>query len=183
MRGKIQKPILRALMAILGVSLSVPPRAVSATMTVTNNLDAIIQANGELSVPGATTLSHAGTLFAGFTGSLTLQYRARTTSAGGGTVTLKAIQDFQTGGPSVSSGDLSYSCGSAGLGTACTSTTASTSSATTVVTLPSSACTGGGSPCSATDPNSVLVTFTLADRPAVQTGTYTANVQFTISAT
>jgi hypothetical protein len=27
------------------------------------------------------------------------------------------------------------------------------------------------------------VTFTLADRPAVSTGSYTANVQFTISAT
>ena len=44
-------------------------------MTVTNHLDAIIQANGELSVPGTTTLSHTGTLFASFTGSLTLQYR------------------------------------------------------------------------------------------------------------
>jgi hypothetical protein len=183
MWGKIQRPILPALIALLGVSLSVPPRAVSATMTVTNTLDAIIQANGSLSVPGATTLSHSGTLFASFTGSLTLQYRARTTSAGGGTVTLKVIQDFQAGGPSVSAGDLSYSCGSAGLGTGCTSATASTSSATTVVTLPSSACTGGGTPCSATDPDSVLVTFTLADRPAVQTGAYTANVQFTISAT
>jgi hypothetical protein len=183
MRGKIQRSILRAFISFLGVSLSVPSRAFSATMTVTNNLAATIQANGELSVPGTTTLSHSGTLFASFTGTLTLQYRARTTSAGGGTITLKATRDFQSGGPSVSSGDLSYSCGAAGLGTACTSTTASTASATTVVTLPSAACTGGGAPCSGTDPNSVLVNFTLSDRPSVQTGTYTANVQFTISAT
>jgi hypothetical protein len=69
------------------------------------------------------------------------------------------------------------------LGTACASTTASTSSATTVVALPPATCTGGGGACSATDPNSVLVTFTLADRPAVQTGSYTANAQFTVSAT
>jgi hypothetical protein len=96
---------------------------------------------------------------------------------------MKVTQDFQTGGPSVASGDLTYVCGAAGLGTACSSTTASTSTATAVVTVPSSACTGGGSPCSSTDPNTIGVTFTLADRPVVKTGTYTANVQFTISAT
>jgi hypothetical protein len=178
----------RTRFALLAIPLSyglltVPAGVRADTMTVSNSLNATIQANGSLSVPGSATLTNSGTVFNAFSGAVTVQYRARSTAAGGGTLTLRVTQDFQTGGPSVSGGDLTYTCGAAGLGTACGSTTASTSSATTVVTLPASACTGGGSPCSATDPNTVLVTFTLADRPVVKTGTFTANVQFTISAT
>lgn len=155
----------------------------AASTSVSNTLDATIQANGSLSAPSSTTLTNTGTIFNSFTGTISVQYRARTSSSGGGTLTLKVTQDFQSGGPSVVSGDLTYTCASAGLGTACSQTTASTTAATSVVTLPASACTGGGSPCSASNPNTVSVTFTLADRPAVVTGTYTANVQFTISAT
>ena len=164
-------------------SLLLPPGVVADTVTVSNTLQANVQANGSLSVPGATTLAHSGTLFTPFFGSTTLQYRARTSAAGGGAVTLRVIQDFQTGGPSASAGDLSYTCGSADLGSGCSQTTASTTSDTPVVTLPSSACTGGGAPCSAMDPNSIVVTFTLQDNPAVKTGTFSASVQFTISAT
>ena len=163
--------------------LCVLPGAQAASTTVSNTLDANIKALGALSVPGTVTLAGSGKVFNSFTGSLTVQYRARTTSTGGGNLTMQVTRDFQTGGPSVASGDLTYVCGTAGLGTACGSTTASTSSATAVVTLPASACTGGGSPCSSTDPNTVSVTFTLADRPVVTTGSYTASVQFTISAT
>ena len=162
---------------------AMPGNVEAATMTVSSTLLATLTANGALSTPASATLTHSGTIFNAFSGTVTLQYRARTTAAGGGTMTLKVIQDFQTGGPSAAAGDLTYSCGAAGLGTACSSSTASTSSATSVVVLPTSACTGGGAPCSGADPNSVSVTFTLADRPTVKTGTYTANVQFTISAT
>jgi hypothetical protein len=179
---------LRGRFALLAILLSyglliVPAGITAATMTVSNSLEPTIQANGSLSVPASATLTHSGTVFNAFSGAVTVQYRARSTSAGGGTLTLKVTQDFQTGGPSVSGGDLTYTCGAAGLGTACGSTTATTTTATTVVTVPASACTGGGSPCSGTNPNTVLVTFTLADRPVVDTGTFTANVQFTISAT
>jgi hypothetical protein len=163
--------------------LTAPPYTDAATAMLSNSLNPHIGALGALSAPGSATLTHTGTLFNAFTGTVALQYRARTSAAGGGTLTLKVTQDFQTGGPSVAGGDLAYICGAASLGTACGSTTASTSSATQVVTLPSSACTGGGSPCSATDPNSVSLTFTLADQPAVKTGSYTATVLFTISAT
>jgi len=162
----------------------IPPAGVkAATSTVSNSLKATIDALGDLSVPTSVSLTHAGTVFNSFSGSVTVQYLARTTAAGGGNLTMKVTQDFQTGGPSVAGGDLTYVCGAAGLGTACGASTASTSAATSVVTLPSSACTGGGTPCSATSPNTVSVTFTLADRPTVDTGTYTASVQFTISAT
>jgi hypothetical protein len=160
-----------------------PEKSYAASATVSNSLNADIQANGALSVPASTNLTHSGTIFNAFTGTVSLQYRARTTGAGGGSLTMKVIQDFQAGGPSVALGDLKYTCGAAGLGTACSLTTASTTSATGVVTLPVSGCTGGGSPCGGTDPNSVVLTFTLADRPLVKTGSFTANVQFTISAT
>jgi len=169
--------------ALMGALAAAPRAGDAATVSVSNNLDANIQANGSLSAPLSANLTHTGTVFNSFSGAVSLQYRARTTASGGGSLTLKVIQDFQSGGPSASAGDLSYTCSAAGLGTACGTTTASTTSATNVVALPVSACTGGGSPCSSTDPNSVVVTFTLADRASVKTGSFTANVQFTISAT
>jgi hypothetical protein len=182
MGDRVIRLFLRLGIGMLGMGLSVPNAGNAAVATVANSLQANIVANGELSVPGALTLSNTG-YFASYTGILTVQYRARTSAAGGGTLTLKVTQDFQSGGPSVSRGDLAYSCSGAGLGTACALTTASTGAATGVVTLPAAACTGGGAPCSGSDPNSVQVTFTLADNPTNKTGTYTANVQFTISAT
>lgn len=168
---------------VLVCVLNPPQPANAASTSVSNTLDANIEAQGSLSVPSSATLTHSGTIFNSVGGTISVQYRARTTSSGGGALTLRVTQDFQTGGPSVSSGDLTYTCAAAGLGTACGQTTASTTGATAVVTVPASACTGGGSPCSAGNPNTVSVTFTLADRPVVVTGTYTANVQFTISAT
>lgn len=155
----------------------------AATATVSNSLNPSIGAAGVLAAPATATFTNTGTLFSAYSGTISLQYLARTSSAGGGTLTLRVTQDFQTGGPSVAAGDLTYTCGAASLGSACGSTTASTSSETPVVTLPSSACTGGGSPCSATNPNTVALTFTLADQPVDKTGSYTATVQFTISAT
>lgn len=170
--------------AALGWVLFGGPELVpAASSTVSNTLDATIQANGSLSVPSTAALTNTGKIFNAFTGTVSVEYRARTSSTGGGTIALKVTQDFGTGGPSVASGDLTYTCASAGLGTACGQTTASTTAATSVVTLPASACTGGVPPCSAANPNTVSVTFTLADRPTVVTGTYTVNVQFTISAT
>lgn len=174
------------LITILGVSLSLlgQIRLCANTVTVSNGLDANIEAVADLSVTGSVSLTQSGTTtpFTVFTGSDTVQYKARTTSSGGGTITLRAMSDFAAGGPSISRGDLSYTCGSADLGTACSSTTVGTS-ATTVVTLPQSACTGGGGSCSSPNPNAVAVNFTLADDPSDQTGSYTAMIQFTISAT
>jgi hypothetical protein len=161
----------------------VPAGTDAATATVSNSLNANIGAIGLLAAPASVTFTRSGTLFNAYGGTASLQYLARTSAAGGGTLTLKVTTDFQTGGPSVAAGDLTYTCGAASLGTACGNTTASTSSATPVVTLPTSACTGGGSPCSATNPNTVNLNFTLADNPADKTGSYTATVQFTISAT
>jgi hypothetical protein len=68
------------------------------------------------------------------------------------------------------------------LGTACSGTqTLSTTSTTPVVTFPASACTGAG--CPGTSPQSVQVHFTLVNSTQYKTGTYSAGLTFTISAT
>jgi len=175
-----QTPTIVAIFLILCISTT---STEGASATVSNTLNANINALGALSVPGSASLTQSGTVFNAFSGTVTVQYRARTSAGGGGNITMKVTQDFQAGGPSVSGGDLTYSCGAAGLGATCGASTASTTSATSVVILPASACTGGGAPCSASDPNSVIVTFGLADQPVVKTGSFTASVQFTISAT
>src|SRR5258708_39051449 len=88
------------------IFLTAPSGVDAATATVSNSLNANIGALGALSAPGSATLMQTGTLFNSFTGTVALQYRARTTAAGGGTLTLQVTQDFQAGGPSVAGGDL-----------------------------------------------------------------------------
>ena len=125
----------RSKTAIL-VLLASPLGIYGATATLTNTLNANVGALGALAAPSTAALTNTGTIFNAYTGMVALQYRARTSAAGGGALTMKVTQDFQTGGPSVAAGDLTYQCGSASLGTACAATTASTSTATQVVTLP-----------------------------------------------
>jgi hypothetical protein len=136
-------------------------------------------------VPTTLTLATGGVQFGSFTGTLAVSYRARTTPTGSGTITAQVSSDFSpTGGPSAAAGALTFTCGSAGLGTPCSGThTASTTVQTTVVTLPASACTGGGGSCSSTDPATVNVNFSLTNDPHYSTGTYSAHVIFRISAT
>jgi hypothetical protein len=163
----------------------------AATLTTTQTLTAIIDPEGGLfSFPNSVTLSKTGATFANFTGNLTIQYRERTTqSTGGGSITVEATADFTpTNGPSIASppstGDaLTYTCSGATLGTNCSGTqTVSTTTATNVVTFSASECTGGGGSCSSSSPNTVTVNFTLTDDPKYYTGSYSATLRFTISA-
>jgi hypothetical protein len=156
------------------------------TGTATETLSATLSPVGALTTPATATLSSGSTTFQPYTGTVAVSYLVRTTPTGtGGTITLQVTSDFSpTGGPSAASGALTYVCGSASLGTACSGTQiASTTTSTPVLTVPKSACTGGGGSCSSQNPNSVSTTFTLVDSPVYPTGTYSANVTFTISAT
>ena len=175
---------------LLGVLLaSVCARAQTATQT----LQANILAEGGLFTIPSVTLTKTGTIFNSYTGSLTgLQYRARTTSTGGGNITVKATTDFPcaSGGPCIATpptpGDaLTYICSGATLGSNCSGTqTVSTTTSTSVVSgIPASACTGGGGSCSAADPNTVNLNFILTNDPKYKTGSYSATLTFTISAT
>jgi len=160
--------------------------------TQTLNLDA--EADGLLyGFPSSLTLTKSGSLFNSYTGSLTIQYKVRTSaSIGTGSITAKASSDFTCAskGPCIatppSTGDaLSYTCTGATIGSNCSGTlNISTTVATNIVTaIPAAACTGGGAPCSTVTPNTVTVNFSLTDDAKYQTGSYSATLIFTISAT
>jgi hypothetical protein len=156
------------------------------TGSAVQSLSATLQPKGELSVPASLTLTAGASPFTPFTGNLAVSYRVRTTASGTGstgTITAQVSSDFSpAGGPSAAASALTYTCGSASIGTACSGTqTASTTTQTPVVTLPSSACTGGGGSCSGTNPASVDISFGLTDSPAYPTGSYSASVILRIS--
>jgi len=188
---RVGRSIMRlAPLVVWGALLLAPIRLEAQTLT-TQTLQAVISPLGGLfSFPNSVTLSKTGTTFNNFTGSLAIQYRARTTqSTGGGTITVQATSDFNpANGPSIASppsaGDaLRYTCSGATLGTNCSGTqTVRTFASTNVVTLSASECTGGGGSCSSTDPNTVTVNFTLTNDPKYKTGSYSATLTFTISA-
>ena len=175
---------LRSLRCLLAI-FCVPMICYSDIRTTTQTLSAQIQPIGKLSVTASLPLSGSGTTFLLYSGTLPVSYRVRTTTTGGGSITVQATSDFSpAGGPSIASGVLTYTCGGASLGTTCSGTqTVTTTGQTPVLTVPGGACTGGGGVCSASDPNSVSLSFVLTNDPQFKTGTFSAALTFTISAT
>lgn len=184
---------LNLLSALVVVGFA-PTTAHAQTTLGTQTLNLIAEPDGLLYwIPGSITFSKTGTVFDSYTSSVTIQYRARTTAISGtGSITVKASADFvcASGGPCIaappSAGDaLSYTCTGATLGSNCTGRqTISTGGATNIVTaIPAASCTGGGNPCTTADPNTVTLNFSLTDDPKYKTGSYTATLIFTISAT
>jgi hypothetical protein len=171
----------RACLLLVVATLPVDAGSGSATQTLT----AVLNPAWTLTAPPAAVLVHGSNAFAPFQTALSVSYQVRTSPVGSGRITLQIGSDFApTGGPSVASGALTYTCGSADLGAPCSGTqTASTTAQTPVLSLPASACTGGGGACSSRDPNSVNLTFTLTDDPGYSTGSYSATITFRISAT
>jgi hypothetical protein len=155
------------------------------TGTTTQTLSATINPGYALTTPATAALTHGQNYFQPFQTTFAVNYEVRTSPSGSGKITLQVTNDFApSGGPSAASGVLTYTCGAANLGTPCSGTqTASTTAQTPLLTLPASACTGGGGACSNQDPNSVNLTFILTDDPGYSTGNYSATVTFTISAT
>ena len=168
---------LVAVVAALSSPVLAEVAVVNQTVSVT------LQPQGRVSVPSGITLLKGAQAFTSYTGAMTVSFRARTTSATSATVTLQASGNFTpSGGPSLAAGDLTFTCGAAGYGTACSGTqTVSSTAQKTVVTLPPGACTGGGGSCSATDPATVQLSFQLSNDPSVSTGTYSLPVVFTVS--
>jgi hypothetical protein len=152
----------------------------------TTNLQVVIGPEASLTVTtGTTNLSTAGTNFSiPYTGTTNFTYQIRTTKTNGtGTITSMVTTDFAgTGGPSVvtppTSGDaLTYTCTITDPGTPCSgSQIASHTAATSVATF-------GAAASSTKAGNSGSVAWSLTDDPVYATGTYTATVTFTISAT
>lgn len=176
--------------SIIAIVLALPAMLSAAIATTTQTLQANISPEGAFSTSSYNfSLAKTGTIFTGFSGVVTVLYRARTgSSVSTAGITLKASADFApAGGPSISTppstGDtFSYTCSTPTLGIGCSGTQAvSTTSARPVVTFPASACTGAGAPCNNADPNSVTLNFSLTDDPKYKTGSYTTTLQFTIS--
>jgi len=176
------------LLRILGrgvlVAFLTPAIVNSDVRSTTQTLSASLYPLGKVTVSPALALTRSGQPFSAYSGTLPVNYVVRTTSGGGGSVTLQATSEFSpSGGPSVAAGALTYTCSGATLGTACSGAqTVSTAAQTPVLTLPAGACTGGGGYCSSADSNSVSVHFVMPNNPSWKTGTYAVSVTITISA-
>ena len=183
MSSRLSRSLLQSTLLLLPLIICSP--AGGGTGTAAQTITATITPGLALSAPSTAVLTHSQNNFSPFQSTLALKYETRTTPTGSGRITLQVTTDFApAGGPSATKGTLTYTCGGATLGTACSgSQTASTTAQTPVLTLPGSSCTGGGGACSAQDPNTMNMTFTLVDDPAYQTGSYSATITFTISAT
>lgn len=174
----------------IGFVFLVQPISSLAQNTVTQTLDVTVVPLGGLFMQSSPLALTRASSFSGYGGTITLSYRARTRQGSGqGTITVKATSDFTpTGGPSIASppsaaDKFTYTCSGATLGVACSGIqTVSTTTSTTVVSLGASACTGGGAPCSTANPNSANVTFILPDDSKYKTGSYSATLTWTISA-
>ena len=164
------------------LSFALPVSASGDIQSTTQTISVDVSANGKLSLPPTVNLQSADARFGGnLSGTLTVSYWARTSGAGGGSVTVQAGSEFSpAGGPAVSS--VTYLCGGATLGTGCSGNqTLSISTQTPLVSLPGNACTGGRSACSTQEPNTVVLNLSAPDLPRYKTGTYSASITFTIS--
>lgn len=173
---------------VLLTALSVSLWAQGTVSDTTHSLTVATNANGKIHVASSASLTESGVPFGDFSASVSVQYYARTLT--GGQITVQATSDFgacasPATSPSIACNTVQYSCGVASFGSACTTTvTLSTSSATSVLTLPSnSACVNGGNPCGPANPFTVPLNFTLSNDPNYKTGSYSATLQYTLSAT
>ena len=184
--------ILRALILFTVVVLFTASvaHAQLGTTTGTTTLQVTVAAEAALTVGTPTTnLTSSGTNFGNYTGTTNLTYFVRTTQAGGNSnLVLQVTGDFSpAGGPSVgtppTAGDkLAYSCtvanpGNNGIASACTAGTSSSTGAQT------SLGSFGADNRSSIGGNSATVNWTLTNDPKYKTGSYSATVTFTISAT
>ena len=151
----------------------------AATGTTTLSLTVASEAALRIDSP-TTTLSTATTVFDNYTGTTSFTYKIRTKQSGGsGTITAALTTPFGSGGPVLPSGstDLQFTCVVSSPGTGCTSAQrVNIVDAGTVATF-------GTDAHSARAGNSGSVAWTLVNDPVYETGTHTATVTFTVSAT
>lgn len=173
------------LIIVAAILAATPASYAQFAATGTTTLSVTVGAEAALQVTtSTTTLAAIGTIFNPYTGTTNLTYKIRTTqSTGTGSITLKVTSDFSpANGPSVatppSAGDaLTYTCTAAAPATACSgSQTASTTASTSVATF-------GAGASSANAGNSSSTAWSLTNDPVYHTGSYSATVTYTISAT
>ena len=118
-QSKLSAPRLLS-WALLGI---LAPAAAGATATGTQSLQLSLGAIGKILIATPNVeLTRAGRIFENFTAPVTILYEIRTTgTTGTGFITTQAAAELAPGnGPRIGSGDLTYTCGGATSGTACT---------------------------------------------------------------
>lgn len=146
----------------------------------TTNITVGVQAEAAIQVDTATTPLTSTGLFADFTGTTNFTYKIRTTKSGGtGKITAQVTTDFVGAagavGPQVANGVLTYGCTVSAPATQCTGPVTAATAATDVATFIENArSTKAG--------NSGSVGWTLVNDPQYETGSYVAQVTFSISA-
>jgi hypothetical protein len=159
--------------ALVTLGLAAMPSLFAQT---TNNttLTVTVAPEASITVASSPTLTNSG-LFSSYVGTTTFTYFVRTTTSG--SVTAEVTTAFSgTGSPTTA--DLSEVASNSGLvGTAnTTSTPQSITAAVGVLTF-------GANASSHDTGDTGTINWTLADRPAYKTGTYSTVVTLTISAT
>ncbi len=154
----------------------------SQTLTTNQTLNVNLQPAGQIVSVSGGTFTPPVTPFGTFTSTVTITSRVRTSPSGSGSLTEQFNSDFAGSGPKIANGDLKLQCSASGYGTACSGTvTPSLGVAATLNSFAASSCTGGGGGCSASDPNSLTVQFSIADKVTFKTGTFTVSGTVTIS--
>lgn len=180
----MKRPLFSLLVVTLALLIpNVFAQQFNTTGTTTVSVAVAAEASIRIDTP-TTTLSTTGTIFNDYTGTTNFSYKIRTTKVGGGgNIVLQVGPDFApTGGPSVgnplSLGDtLGYNCTVSSPATQCTGPiNASTTTPTNVATF-------GANARSVKNGNTGSVGWILTNDPAYETGSYSATVTFTISAT
>jgi len=180
----MKKSLLLTIALLLATSF-----AYGQSSTGTTTISLTVGAEAALTVAATPALTSTGTNFSNYTATTSLTYFIRTTAVGGsGSVVLQVTTDFPcaSGGPCVAApptaGDaLKYTSsgsnpGNNGTATFYSALTASTSAQTNVATF-------GADNRSLIGGNSASVAWTLTNDPKYKTGSYSATVTFTISAT
>jgi len=166
----------RKLLTIAFAALAVVPVAFCqpSTDTGTSVLSIAVGPEASFTSNTATATLAGDTKFNAKTAVSNFSYKIRTSqSSGTGSITMM-VTAFGADGPALS--DLTYGCTVVSPATGCSSGTAvSTSVGTSVANFVSDAHSSDGG-------DSGSVNWTLVDRTAVKTGTYTSTATFTISA-
>ena len=167
------------------LALGFQTSGLAASLVSTQSVTVALSPKGTVTVPASITLLSGSLAFSAYTATLPVLFHARTSASGLGAITVQASSNFApSGGPTVTTGMLTYTCSAAAYGTACASAqTVSTTSQRPVINLPPAACTGGGNGCSSADPASTSLLFRLENDVSVPTGAYSIQLTFTVSCT
>jgi len=186
---------MKKLLPLVAVTLlSLAANSTANAATANANVVVQVAVSASISTNAPTTLTPPGTPFTGnFTGDTILTFSIRTTpTTGSGTLTVKGFTEFTPGttgdvGPTIAAGNLTYTCVAGdlvpGTGSGLTGTLVYCNGGAPAVSMSASTnvLTGIG-PKSNAGNDTLAVHWTVPDSATYNVDTYTATVQFTLTA-